>query len=68
MEEFQTGILTPERLKPLQKYLDDEAVTNIDYNGTELWIKDTSNRCYRVNDEEITYEYINSLIANIASE
>lgn len=67
MEEFQTGILTPERLKPLQKYLDDEAVTNIDYNGTELWIKDTSNRCYRIDDEEVTYEYINSLIAHIAN-
>lgn len=67
--EFETGILTPERLEPLREYLEDDKITNIDWNGSELWIKTIFNQCYRVDPSEcrVTEDYIDTLIANITN-
>lgn len=65
--EFKTGVLTLERLKPIQKYLENDEITNIDWNGTELWLRDTSNRCYKDDNTDVDETYVNNLIANIAN-
>lgn len=69
MNDFKTGLLTPERLAPLQQYLEDEKITNIDWHGDELWIKTIDNESYRVDPKEckINQKYIDDLIANIVN-
>ena len=67
--EFQTGILTPERLKPLQPFLDDERITDIDWNGCELWVNTVTNESYMIDSKEhdVTEQYVETLCAHIAN-
>lgn len=55
--DFKANTLNDEVLTPLNKYLADDEITNIDWNGNELWIKDVYNRCYRVDDPDVTANY-----------
>lgn len=65
--DFKANTLNDEVLTPLNKYLADDEITNIDWNGNELWIKDVYNRCYRVDDPDVTANYIHNLIAIMAN-
>lgn len=65
--DFKANTLNDEVLTPINKYLADDEITNIDWNGNELWIKDVYNRCYRVDDPDVTANYIHNLIAIMAN-
>ncbi|MCR5452134.1 MAG: CpaF/VirB11 family protein [Lachnospiraceae bacterium] len=49
---------TPEMFGPLYRFIEDDEVTDIDYNGRELWITDTSNVKRKVTDSGITETFI----------
>lgn len=57
---------TPEMFGVFQKYIDDKYVTDIDYNGDDLWITSYEKGRYKVK-EEITEEFVNSFTHNISN-
>ena len=38
---------------PLWKYVADEKITDVDYNGREIWLTNTENIRYRANPEYV---------------
>lgn len=65
--EFNITTLNDKRLEPLMLYLNNPDITNIDWHGGELWLKDVYNRCYKVDDPNVTSAFINDLISVIAN-
>ena len=68
-DRILTGILTEERLRPLQPFLSNEEITDIDWHGDSLWVNTIHNESIRIPDEEheVTKEYIDSFVNNIAN-
>ena len=59
---------------PLWKYVSNQDITDIDYNGTELWLTNVYNERYKVNqqyvEEHITANFVEQFsqrIANVVS-
>ena len=61
-------IMTPEYFGPFWKYVQDDNITDADYNGTDLWISDTDNRRIKIKNHGITKEFINAFSARIANQ
>ena len=69
MEYNEIGIrMEPEYFGPFWKYVKDPAVTDIDYNGRELWITDVENERYPVRDCGITDKFVEQFSHRIANE
>lgn len=69
MEYKEIGIrMDPEYFGPFWKYIKDPAVTDIDYNGRELWITDVDNERYPVRDSGITDKFVEQFSHRIANE
>lgn len=54
-------------LGPFQKYVEMDEITDIDYNGRALWIKDIYGVKRRVEDAELTEQFIANFVQNIAN-
>lgn len=56
---------------PLWKYVANQDITDIDYNGTELWLTNVYNERYKVNqqyvDENITVAFVEQFTQRIAN-
>lgn len=57
---------TPEQFGVFWKYISDPTVTDIDYNGKNLWITDFEKGKYRA-DENVTDVFISEFTNNIAN-
>lgn len=69
MDYNETGIrLEPEYFGPFWKYVKNAKITDIDYNGKELWITDVENERYPVRDVRITAKFIEQFSHRIANE
>lgn len=66
MSERVTFEPTADKFGTLWKYVQDPHVTDIDYNGSRLWITDFEKGRYQAK-EELTPEFINGFIHNIAN-
>lgn len=59
--QLQQGTLfsmTPEMFGPLWPFVEDDEVTDIDFNGSALWITDCHNQKYKVAHHGITHQFI----------
>jgi len=59
-----------ERFGPLLPYIKDDLITDINYNGTDVWVEHLSKGVYKL-DLELTLEFVNQFsigIANLVSE
>ena len=61
-----TIVIPKERFGPLNKYLDDPIITDIDYNGRELWVRDAYRQKRKVKEKEVTPEWINAFAQRVA--
>lgn len=69
MEYREIGIrMEPEAFGPFWKYVKNPAVTDIDYNGRELWITDVSNERYAVQESGLTDIFIEQFSHRVANE
>ena len=66
--------LGKEYFGPLWKYVDNEDITDIDYNGKEIWVNNVYNERYRLNQEFVNefmtqafVEQFTQRIANVVS-
>lgn len=66
MSEIMAFEPTPEQFGPFWKYIENPGVTDVDYNGSHLWITDFRKGRYRA-EEEVTDQFLNSFTHNIAN-
>ena len=66
MSELITFDPTPEQFGVIWKYIESPNVTDIDYNGSSLWITDFKKGRYEVR-EEITSQFLNTFTHNISN-
>lgn len=56
---------------PFLKYLKDDNITDIDFNGRDLWVKDIYSGRYKVHDpdviSQITEKFINDFSVNVST-
>lgn len=57
----------PAHFGPLWPYVEDDEITDIDFNGRDLWISNTANERIRVEDHGITREFIEKFSHYIAN-
>lgn len=65
--KITNGLLTGEKLEPITAYIKNDSITDIDWNGEALWLRNTDNRRFKENNPAVTADYINSLIMHIAN-
>lgn len=69
MDYNETGIrMEPEYFGPFWKYVKDPKVTDIDYNGRELWITDVENERYSAKCSGMTDKFVEQFSHRIANE
>ena len=49
--------LGKEYFGPLWKYIANEEITDVDYNGREIWLTNIYNERYRVNQAYVEYDF-----------
>lgn len=59
--------ISPEFFGVLWQYIDDDRVTDIDYNGRELWIRDYQNNREKIRGLSISSQFIRQLTQRIAN-
>lgn len=64
--EAKTFEPKPEQFGVFWKYIENPTVTDIDYNGHDLWITDFKHGRYLA-EEKITEQFLNTFIHNIAN-
>lgn len=68
LEKF---ILSDVQYGPFLKYLEEDTVTDIDYNGRELWIKDIYSNRKKITDKEtiaqLTPEFVRGFAQNVGN-
>ena len=71
MEEkkVSTGLLTEDRLRPFLPFLEDDNITDVDWNGDALWVNTIHNESIKIPDDQhtVTKEYINTFVQNVAN-
>lgn len=69
MEKQEIGIrMEPDYFGPLWRYVRNDKITDIDYNGRQLWITDVENERYQVENSGITDKFVEQFSHRIANE
>lgn len=69
-EKFKIGLLSSENFGPILPFIEDTNVTDINWNGKQLWIDDVNKGRY-LSDVELTKEFVDVFsirIANVVSQ
>ena len=66
---IMTGVITQERLRPFLGYLKNDEITDVDWNGSDLWIKNIYNESFMIPKEEheITPEFIQAFTTHVSN-
>lgn len=67
-EKKDTLQLEPKYFGPLWEYIKDDDITDVDFNGTDLWITDTANRRKKIEDHGITPRFVNQFSQRVANQ
>lgn len=59
-------LLSKEDFGPLWKYVADDDITDVDWDCDALWIRSATKKRERVDDPEVTSEFINNFIDRVA--
>jgi len=59
--------ITEDNFGLLWKYVDDDNITDVDYNGTDLWLTDINNKRQKIVDLDITKDFIEQFAQRIAN-
>lgn len=69
MEKTELGIrMEPDYFGPLWRYVRNDKITDIDYNGSQLWITDVENERYLIRSSGITDKFVEQFSHRIANE
>ena len=67
-EEKKMLHLEPKYFGPLWKYVSHDEVTDVDFNGTDLWITDTKNRRKKIENHGVTSDFVNAFSQRVANQ
>ena len=67
MERTTKWELVPAHFGPLWSYVEDDEITDIDFNGRDLWITNTANERIKVEEHGVTREFIEKFSHYIAN-
>lgn len=59
--------ILPEDFGPLQKYVTDNNITDIDFNGTDLWLTDINNKHWKDTETKTSPAFIRRLAQSVAN-
>ena len=69
MDRQELGIrMEPDYFGPLWRYVRNDKITDIDYNGNQLWITDVENERYLIRRHGITEKFVEQFSHRIANE
>lgn len=68
MSEVGALVLSPEYFGPFWKYVIDDEITDVDFNGDDLWITDTKNRRMKIENAGVTPSFINDFSQRVANQ
>lgn len=60
--------LEPKYFGPFWKYIEDDNITDVDFNGTDLWLTDTQNRRTVIKDHGITWDFVEAFSQRVANQ
>lgn len=61
-------LLEPKYFGPFWKYVEQDDITDVDFNGTDLWITDTKNRRQKIEDHGITADFVYAFSQRVANQ
>lgn len=61
-------VLSPEYFGPFWKYVEDDKITDIDFNGTDLWLTNENNERFLGDSSGITPQFINDFSQRVANQ
>lgn len=67
MENKKSWELSPAHFGPLWKYIKDDEITDIDFNGKDLWITNTTNERIKILSHGVTKEFIDKFSHYVAN-
>lgn len=67
-EKKDTLQLEPKYFGPLWEYIKDDDITDVDFNGTDLWITDAKNRRKKIENHGITPRFVNQFSQRVANQ
>ena len=59
--------ITEANFGPLWEFVSNDDITDVDYNGTDLWLTDVNNKRTKVTDIEITQTFVDQFAQRIAN-
>lgn len=65
-KRIEIGTISRERFGPLNKYLDDENITDIDYNGNYTWITNVYGNRKIIEEPELTRQWYDIFCQRVA--
>lgn len=60
-------IIKPENFEELEDYVKDDSITDIDFNGSDLWLTNANNQHWKDTELNVTPNFIRRLAQNIAN-
>lgn len=60
--------LDPKYFGPFWRYVKDDHITDVDFNGVDLWITDETNKRTKVDDVDITPQFIIDFSQRVANQ
>lgn len=66
-EEKTFGDIAPEYFGPLRYLLEEDSVTDIDFNGHQLWVTDCRNHRWEVRDHQMTRQFMEQFSQRLAN-
>ncbi|MDD6381162.1 MAG: ATPase, T2SS/T4P/T4SS family [Lachnospiraceae bacterium] len=65
-EETTKVVITPEFFGPLYQYIEDDSITDIDFDGRRLWLSNTSNERYSP-ETELPEDFVAAFTKRVAN-
>ncbi|MBQ1843794.1 MAG: Flp pilus assembly complex ATPase component TadA [Lachnospiraceae bacterium] len=65
-EETAKVTITPEFFGPLYQYIEDDSITDIDFDGRRLWLSNTSNERYSP-EVQLPADFVNAFAKRVAN-
>jgi pilus assembly protein CpaF len=67
MEDKKQVSVTREYFGPLYPYIEDDEITDVDFDGKRLWVTDCSNHRYVVEGEHLGREFVEEFTKRVAN-
>lgn len=61
-------LLEPKYFGPFWEYVEDDNITDVDFNGTDLWITDAKNRRTKIEDHGVTADFVQAFSQRVANQ